>query len=99
MPTFVPERKEVWYSEAYTGFYAVKLTNGAWPDAKAAPSAPLAPPAAPPAAAPAPREGGDLPATGPPPWLPLAAFGSLVLAVVVRRRRISCTVEVRTPGA
>ena len=31
-PTFAPERKEVWYSEAYTGFYAVKLTNGAWPD-------------------------------------------------------------------
>ena len=32
-PVFAPERKEVWYSEAYTGFYAVKLTNGAWPDA------------------------------------------------------------------
>ena len=32
MPTFAPERKEIWYSEAYTGFYAVKLTNGAWPD-------------------------------------------------------------------
>ena len=31
-PTFAPERKEVWYSEAYTGFYAVRLTNGAWPD-------------------------------------------------------------------
>jgi len=89
MPTFVPERKEVWYSEAYTGFYAVKLTNGAWPDAKAAPSAPLAPPARPPAAAPAPSAGGGLPATGPPLWLPLAALGSLLLAVVVRRRRIN----------
>ena len=32
MPVFAPERKEVWYSEAYTGFYAVRLTNGAWPD-------------------------------------------------------------------
>lgn len=32
MPIFAPERKEVWYSESYTGFYAVKLTNGAWPD-------------------------------------------------------------------
>ncbi len=32
-PAFVPERKEVWYSDAYTGFYAVRLTNGAWPDA------------------------------------------------------------------
>lgn len=32
MPTFAPERKEIWYSESYTGFYAVKLTNDAWPD-------------------------------------------------------------------
>jgi hypothetical protein len=31
-PVFVPERKEVWYSDAFTGFYAVRLTNGAWPD-------------------------------------------------------------------
>lgn len=29
-PVFVPERKEVWYSDAYSGFYAVRLTNGAW---------------------------------------------------------------------
>ena len=87
MPAFVPERKEVWYSEAYTGFYAVKITNGAWPDAKAAPSAPLVPPVAPPAAAPTPTAGGHLAATGPTPWLPIAAVGSLMLAVVVRRRR------------
>jgi hypothetical protein len=32
MPVFAPERNEVWYSEGYTGFYNVKLTNGAWPD-------------------------------------------------------------------
>jgi hypothetical protein len=31
-PAFAPERKEVWYSDAYTGFYAVRLTNGVWPD-------------------------------------------------------------------
>jgi hypothetical protein len=31
-PVFAPERKEVWYSEAYTGFYAVRLTDDAWPD-------------------------------------------------------------------
>lgn len=31
-PSFVPERKEVWYSDVYKGFYALKLTNGAWPD-------------------------------------------------------------------
>ena len=32
MPTFAPERNEVWYSEGYSGFYAVQLTNGAWPE-------------------------------------------------------------------
>jgi hypothetical protein len=31
-PAFAPERKEIWYSESYTGFYAVRLTNDAWPD-------------------------------------------------------------------
>jgi hypothetical protein len=31
-PTFVPERKEIWYSDAFNGFFAVKVTNGAWPD-------------------------------------------------------------------
>ncbi len=30
-PSFVPERKEIWYSDVYSGFYAVRLTNGAWP--------------------------------------------------------------------
>ena len=43
MPTFAPERKEIWYSEAYTGFYAVKLTNGAWPDPKSVGPAPVVP--------------------------------------------------------
>ena len=31
-PSFVPERKEIWYSDVYSGFYALRLTNGAWPD-------------------------------------------------------------------
>ena len=31
-PSFVPERKEIWYSDGYTGFYVVRVTNGAWPD-------------------------------------------------------------------
>ncbi len=30
-PTFVPERKEVWYSDAYTGFYAVRSRTGRGP--------------------------------------------------------------------
>lgn len=31
-PAFVPERKEIWYSDANSGFYSVRITNGAWPD-------------------------------------------------------------------
>lgn len=30
-PAFVPERKEIWYTDVYSGFYVVRLTNGAWP--------------------------------------------------------------------
>ncbi len=30
-PAFVPERGEIWYSDANSGFYAVRLTNGVWP--------------------------------------------------------------------
>ncbi|NGY06643.1 LVIVD repeat-containing protein [Solimonas terrae] len=30
-PAFAPERKEVWFSDASSGFYAVRVTNGAWP--------------------------------------------------------------------
>ncbi len=29
-PAFVPERKEIWYSDGYNGFYVVRVTNGAW---------------------------------------------------------------------
>ncbi|MDP3857012.1 MAG: hypothetical protein Q8Q73_04525 [Stagnimonas sp.] len=31
-PSFVPERKEIWYTDVYSGFYALRLTNDAWPD-------------------------------------------------------------------
>lgn len=30
-PTFVPERGEIWYSDAATGFYALRVTNDVWP--------------------------------------------------------------------
>jgi hypothetical protein len=30
-PTFVPERNEIWYTDANYGFYALRVTNGAWP--------------------------------------------------------------------
>ncbi|HEX4916840.1 MAG TPA: hypothetical protein VFV43_02965 [Limnobacter sp.] len=29
-PAFVPERKEIWYTDGYQGFYVVRVTNGAW---------------------------------------------------------------------
>lgn len=29
-PAFVPERKEIWYSDGYSGFYALKVINNAW---------------------------------------------------------------------
>ena len=29
-PTFVPERKEIWYTDGYSGFYVVRVTNGVW---------------------------------------------------------------------
>ena len=34
-PSFVPERHEIWYADGNSGFYAVRLTNGAWPSAAA----------------------------------------------------------------
>ncbi len=30
-PAFAPARREVWYSDGSFGFYAVRLTNGVWP--------------------------------------------------------------------
>ena len=29
-PSFVPERKEIWYTDGYGGFYVVRVTNGVW---------------------------------------------------------------------
>jgi hypothetical protein len=92
-PAFAPERGEIWYTDGYSGFYAVRVTNGVWPfDQQApaepveAPSDPVAPaaPAAEPAAAPA-----TLPATGPTsmpaPFLLTTLFGATLLAVSARR--------------
>jgi hypothetical protein len=30
-PAFAPRRREIWYSDGFQGFYAVRLTNGVWP--------------------------------------------------------------------
>lgn len=29
-PAFVPERKEIWYTDSATGFYVLRVTNGVW---------------------------------------------------------------------
>lgn len=29
-PAFVPERKEIWYTDGYSGFYVLRVTNGVW---------------------------------------------------------------------
>jgi hypothetical protein len=31
-PAFAPERREVWYTDAISGFYAVRLPPRVWPD-------------------------------------------------------------------
>lgn len=36
-PTLIPERSEVWYTDGNSGFYAIKVTNAAWPPAAASP--------------------------------------------------------------
>ncbi len=33
MPAFAPERREVWYSDGVTGFYAVRVAKNVWPTA------------------------------------------------------------------
>jgi hypothetical protein len=43
-PSFVPERNEIWYSDGLSGFYNVRLTNGAWPGGDDPAGAPAAPP-------------------------------------------------------
>ena len=35
-PAFDVARRHVWYSDGNSGLYAVRLTNGAWPDRAAA---------------------------------------------------------------
>ncbi len=35
-PAFVPERREVWYTDAITGFYALRLDERVWPAPKPA---------------------------------------------------------------
>ena len=90
-PTFVPERREIWYTDANSGFYAVRLTNGAWPaarqvPARAAPPAPPAPDEAPARAAPA-RTVDAAPLADTGSGLPAPLGAGLVLAGLLLRGR------------
>jgi hypothetical protein len=68
-PAFAPERKEIWYSDGFSGFYVVRVTNDAWPAATS--------PAEPPAPAPEPADptAPDTPAAGEPAAAALPATG------------------------
>ncbi|HEX4734008.1 MAG TPA: hypothetical protein VH247_06305 [Thermoleophilaceae bacterium] len=35
-PAFVPARHEIWFTDGTSGFYALRVTNGAWPGATSA---------------------------------------------------------------
>ena len=87
-PAFAPERDEIWYSDGFSGFYAVKLTNDAWPST-AEPAPEPVPGAEPPSAVDEPRSGA-LPATGADvPWVFVAmtALGAILLLGVLRGTR------------
>jgi hypothetical protein len=95
-PSFVPERGEIWYSDGFSGFYAVRVTNGVWPFSSDAPPAPPPGPGAPavpaPGAAPdrAPVGAGRLPATGgevPRLFILTTALGGLALLAALRSAR------------
>jgi hypothetical protein len=57
-PSFVPERNEIWYSDGLSGFYNVRLTNGAWPGGATTPgTSPQTPSSDPPPAGSSPKKG------------------------------------------
>lgn len=83
--SFVPERNEIWYSDSSRGFYALRVTNGAWPQS-AVPAPPAATPVTAPVAGPPAKSGGILAATG--LGLPLGFGLTLLVAGLVARRRL-----------
>jgi hypothetical protein len=91
-PSFVPERSEIWYADGNSGFYSVKVTNGAWP-AAATPTEPVTSVVTTVAAGPSPSPspsgvastgGGVLPVTG--AAVPIGMLLTIaVLALLLRR--------------
>jgi hypothetical protein len=88
-PAFAPERGEIWYSDGFSGFYAVKVTNGVWPFA--GPVAGTTTSTAAPTTAPAAAEPRALPATGgeiPTVFVVTTALGALLLLWALRGTRV-----------
>lgn len=86
-PAFVPERREIWYTDGFQGFFAVRVTNDAWPEVAQVPEpttttteapAPTTLAASPPAA------GRTLPTTGS-AGAPASAAAALVAAAIALR--------------
>jgi len=81
-PAYVPERGEIWYSDAASGFWVVRVTNGVWPFEDAGQIAPGDDTAG----APDVNDGPTTPSTG--SALPTAAaLGAVLLATLTWRRR------------
>jgi hypothetical protein len=88
-PAFAPERGEIWYSDGYSGFYAVRLTNGVWPFTDAP---------TPTTTTTVPDDGGALPATGravPLVFAVVAVAGALVLLWAARADRVARRLDYR----
>jgi hypothetical protein len=87
-PTFVPARREIWYTDIHGGFYAVRLSAAAWPTAAATAARPLDRGNS----ATEGRPQSELPKTGGrTPWAPIAACLVAAAAVLswIRRSRTS----------
>jgi hypothetical protein len=91
-PAFVPERREIWYSDGFSGFYNIRLTNGAWPAEPTAPEVPA--PAVDGIGSPAPDVAagstGRLPATGGPGpglFVAMTSISGVLLLLALRRGR------------
>lgn len=88
-PAFVPERGEIWYSDGFSGFYAVRVTNGVWPFTGGVAEPTTTAPPSPTTEAPA-VGAGSLPATGgeiPRVFIVTTALGALLLLWALRGTR------------
>ena len=89
-PAFAPERDEIWYSDGFTGFHVVRLTNGTFSGQPVAPTQEEATTTAAPSTSAAPPTTGTqtLPATGsrvPLEFFVLAVVSGLAALVLARR--------------